>query len=200
MEPYGSWFERQDLRAMYAYYRDLLKLLDWQRPGERWLLKSPAHLWALDVLVEMFPDVCIIWTHRNPLQIIPSYCSMMAALMGIRESADPQELGPRVLEHLALSLERGLAARDRSDPSRFIDVDYRQLVANPMATVRRIYGAFGLRLDDGTTAAMERHVAAEPQAKHGAHRYALEQFGLTPEMVRTRLADYVTRFALPTDA
>jgi hypothetical protein len=200
MEPYGSWFERQDLRAMYAYYRDLLKLLDWQRPGERWLLKSPAHLWALDVLVEMFPDVCIIWTHRNPLEIIPSYCSMIAALMGIRESVDPQALGRRVLDHLALSLERGLAARDRSDSSRFVDVDYRELVADPMATVRRIYGAFGLPLPAGTLGAMERYVAAEPQAKHGAHRYSLEQFGLTPEMVRARLADYIARFGLPADA
>jgi hypothetical protein len=73
MEPYGSWFQKQDLRPMYAYYGDLLKLLDWQRPGQRWLLKSPAHLWALDILVEMFPDACIIQTHRNPMQILPSY-------------------------------------------------------------------------------------------------------------------------------
>ena len=71
MEPYASWFRAQNLHRPYRYYRDLLKMLDWQRPGERWLLKAPAHLWALDVLVEMFPDCCIILTHRNPLEHSP---------------------------------------------------------------------------------------------------------------------------------
>jgi hypothetical protein len=199
MEPYGEWFQRQDLRGMYAYYRDLLKLLDWQRPGERWLLKSPAHLWALDVLVEMFPDVCIIQTHRNPLEIIPSYCSMMVSLMGICEHVDPLALGPTVLEFLARSLERGLAARDHSDPRRFVDVDYHRFVEDPLAAVETIYDAFGLPLTPPVRTAMEAHVAANPQRKHGAHRYSLEQFGLTAADVRERLAAYIERFGLPTD-
>lgn len=199
MEPYGSWFQKQDLRPMYAYYRDSLKLLDWQRPGERWLLKSPAHLWALDILVEMFPDVCIIWTHRNPMQILPSYCSMMAALMSQREGLDKTELGPVVLEFLARSLERGMAARERSDPSRFVDVDYRQFVADPMASVRRIYRAFGLELSSHSERTMQEYVAANPQKKHGMHRYSMEEYGLSPEQVRTRLEFYIDRFDLPTD-
>lgn len=198
MEPYGAWFQKQDLRPMYAYYRDLLKLLDWQRPGERWLLKSPAHLWALDVLVEMFPDVCIIQTHRNPMQILPSYCSMMAALMSQREGLDKKALGPIVLEFLARSLERGLAARDRSDPSRFVDVDYRRFVGDPMASVRGIYRAFGLALEEKAERAMQEYVAANPQRKHGAHRYSMEEYGLTPGQVRERLKFYIDRFELPT--
>ena len=199
MEPYGSWFQKQDLRDMYAYYRDLLRLLDWQRAGERWLLKSPAHLWALDILVEMFPDVCIIQTHRNPMQIIPSYCSMMAALMGIRESMDPTQLGPTVLEYLARSLEKGLAARNRSDPSRFVDVDYRKFVEDPMASVKQIYDAFGIELAAPTEQAMRAYVTDNPQKKHGSHEYSLEQYGLSPEVVRARLSSYIERFDLPTD-
>jgi hypothetical protein len=196
MSPYREWFQRQDLRAMYLYYRDLLKLLDWQRPGERWLLKSPAHLWALDILAELFPDVCIIWTHRNPLQIIASYCSMMDALMAIRESVDKEALGATTLEFLGRSLERGLEARDRSDPRRFIDVMYDDLVRDPTATTRRIYDHFGLELTAETAAAMEAHVAANPQRAHGTHEYALEPYGLTPERVKTRLGAYIRRFGL----
>jgi hypothetical protein len=32
MQPYGAWFETQDLAGPYAYYAGLLRLLDWQRP------------------------------------------------------------------------------------------------------------------------------------------------------------------------
>ena len=196
LQPYGAWFERQDLRAPYAYYADLLRLLDWQRPGERWLLKSPAHLWALDAIVGLFPDACIVQTHRDPAEVIPSYCSMMQALMSIRAAVDPRELGPVVLEYLARSLERGLALRERCDPARFVDVDYRAFVAAPVAEVARVYERFRLPFADDLERAMQRFLDENPQGKHGAHHYALEDYGLTAAAVRDRLAFYVERFGL----
>ncbi len=196
MSPYREWFEAQDLTPSYRYYRNLLKLLDWQRPGERWLLKSPAHLWAIDVLVDLFPDCCIIQTHREPCQILASYCSMMAALMSTRETFDKAELGRAVLDHLANALERGLAARDRADPQRFIDVDYRAFIADPMTTAERIYSHFALPLSASTAGALRAHIAANPQSKHGRHAYSLEEYGLTPSSVRSRLASYLARFSL----
>jgi hypothetical protein len=197
LAPYDAWFQAQDLRPSYAYYRDLLKLIDWQRPGERWLLKSPCHLWAIDVLVEMFPDACIVQTHRNPVQIIGSYCSMMAALMAGRESFDPAELGNAVLEYLSRSVERAMAAREKADPKRFVDIQYRAFMADPMGTVERVYGAFGLELRGETADAMARHLREEVQNKHGSHDYTLEQFGLSKEKVQKRLAGYVERFDVP---
>jgi hypothetical protein len=119
---------------------------------------------------------------------------MLASLMSIRESFDPQQLGPTVLEYLAQSLERGLAARERLDPRRFLDVDYRDFVTAPLETAERIYAAFGLGAPPRD--AMRRHVEENPQAKHGAHRYSLEEYGLSPDAVRGRLADYVRRFSI----
>jgi hypothetical protein len=194
LSPYREWFPAQDLRPSYAFYADCLRLLDWQRPGERWLLKSPAHLWALDVLLELFPDACLVWTHRDPLEALPSYCSMMGALMAIRERVDARELGPAVLEYLARSLERGLAARERCDSARFADVDYRRFVEAPFETARAIYARFGLELRPAARAALARHADEHPQGKHGAHRYALEDYGLTAGAVRRRLGFYLERF------
>ena len=196
MEPYATWFQQQDLHWMYAYYADLLRLLDWQRPGERWLLKSPAHLWALDILVEMFPDVCVIWTHRNPLEILASYCSMMETLMAGRFAVDRTALGPKVLEYLARSLERGMAARERTDAARFIDVDYRGFVADPMTTVEAIYAHFRLPLGEAARRTMRGYVTNNPRGKHGKHEYSLEQYGLTAAQVAERLTTYIERFSV----
>jgi hypothetical protein len=125
---------------------------------------------------------------------------MMAALMSQREGLDKTELGPVVLEFLARSLERGLAARERSDSSRFVDVDYRQFVDDPMASVKEIYRAFDLQLSEATERTMQEYVDANPQKKHGAHRYSMDEYGLTPERVKTRLKFYIDRFDLPADA
>jgi hypothetical protein len=197
MEPYASWFPKQDLRRSYAYYADLLRLLDWQRPGERWTLKTPAHLWALDVLIETFPDIALVWTHRNPLECVASISSMTAALMVAREGFDLRGLGPLVMEYYATSLERGLEARERSDPARFVDVDYDRFVADPQGVAESIYTHFGLPSGPQVQSALRAHAEAHPQGAHGRHDYSLEQYGLTSERVRARFGDYIRRYALP---
>ena len=124
---------------------------------------------------------------------------MSAALMRGRERVDPVELGPTVLEYYARSLERGLAARGRADPARFVDVRYDDFVADPLGSVQRVYGHFELDLSPAAAGAMHAHVRDNPQGKHGTHEYGLEEFGLTPEAVRVRLRAYIERYRLPAD-
>lgn len=196
MDPYASWFRARDLRPQYVYYRELLKLIDWQRPGERWLLKSPAHLWAMDVIVDVFPDCCIVLTHRDPVEAIASYCSMMETLLASQGCSPQPGLGATVLDFCATSLERGYAVRDAADPRRFIDLRFADFVADPMTAVRSIYEHFELPLTRAAEEAMERHVRDNPRGKHGDHEYDLARFGLDEAAVRDRLGWYIDRFGL----
>ena len=196
MEPYKSWFESQDLHRAYDWYKNVLKLLDWQRPGDRWLLKSPAHLWALDVIVEQYPDCCVIVTHRNLAEVFASYCSMMSMVFEMNGCTRTADLGPAALDSLALSLERALAVRDRSDPARFIDVRFDDFVADNMATAEKIYAHFELPWGGEARQAMEAHVASNPKGKHGAHEYDLAQYGLSLDMLKDRLGAYADRYEL----
>ncbi len=196
LEPYGSWFRAQDLRSLYRYYADLLRLLDWQRPGNRWLLKAPAHMWAIDALIETMPDVSIVWSHRNPIACTASICSMTQTLFGKTMDIDPAELGPVVMDWYATSLERGLAVRDRSDPARFVDVSHDDFVADSMGQVEQIYAHFDMPLSDAAAGAMNAYIAGHPKDKHGKHEYDLATYGLTLEQVNERFASYVARFGI----
>ena len=62
---YAAWLEKNDQSVAYAYMVKLLKLLQWQRPGKRWVLKTPHHLEFLPLAKKYFGDVQFIWTHRN---------------------------------------------------------------------------------------------------------------------------------------
>jgi len=196
LEPYGSWFRAADLRPLYRYYADLLRLLDWQRPGNRWLLKAPAHMWAVDALIETLPDVSIVWSHRNPVACTASICSMTHTLFGSSMDVDPTALGPVVMDWYATSLERGLEARDRNDPARFVDVNHDDFVADSMGVVAQIYDHFGMPMPEAAANAMTRYVAAHPKDKHGKHEYDLATYGLTLEQVNERFAPYVERFGI----
>jgi hypothetical protein len=190
MEPYGSWFRKQDLRASYHYYADILRLLQWQRPGNRWLLKSPCHLWALDVITEMFPDSSVIITHRNPLESVASYCSMMEAMMAGRADLDKRELGVATLNYLADKLQRSYAQRAKIDPKRILDLQFNDFIGDPIAVVRKIYAHFELPLKASTLSAMQQYQDAHPMGKHGKHEYDLASYGLTESQVMQRFAFY----------
>ena len=67
------------------YLKKLLQFLQWQKKriggtGRRWVLKTPHHLGFMDLLFEVFPDVRVIQTHRDPLQTIPSLASLIHAI------------------------------------------------------------------------------------------------------------------------
>lgn len=196
LEPYASWYQAQvaDLRPLYAYQRKLMQLLDWQRPGERWLLKAPAHLWGLDALAATFEGVAIVWTHRDPVACTASACSMTAALMTSLEGLDMRWLGPVVMEFYARSLDRGLAARDRMDARRVVDVSHDEFVSDAVSVAKRSYAHFGLALTPAALAAFEAHASANPRAKHGRHDYDLDAFGLSESRVRERFRAYQERF------
>ncbi len=74
------WYrlEKTDQSYAYEYAIKLLKLLQCQRPAKRWILKSPHHLEFMNLIAGKIPEVRFFWTHRNPLESIPSFMSMMA--------------------------------------------------------------------------------------------------------------------------
>ncbi len=199
MEPYGSWFRAQRQHGVYETERKILQLLDWQRPGERWLLKSPAHMWGLDALLESFPDAGVIWCHRTPMQAIASMCSMIETLMKTRSDLEPKKLGPVVMDFYATSLERGLVTRDELDPARFVDLWHDEFVRDGMKAIARIYDHFGRELTSETRSAIEATLVRSPRHAHGAHAYGLEKYGLTPAELRDRFSAYVERFDLAWD-
>jgi hypothetical protein len=194
LSPYREWYESTDPRPAYREYATWLRMLDWQRPGERWLLKSPVHLRALDVLAELFPDACFIQTHRHPLECIPSTCSLVARQGAFFSNVDLREIGRVVPDWWAGALERGLAARDKTR-LRVADVLYPDLLRAPLEVVRSIYRTFDLPLSDVALRAMTAYLRTS-QRERERHVYDLGEFGLLEGSIRERFGSYIRGFDL----
>ena len=197
---YRAWLDRQDLRPAYLFLRRLLRFLQWQKrrrgeTAERWVLKTPMHLGFLDVLFEAFPGACVIQTHRDPLETIPSVASMYYALWGLAaEKPDPLVVGRQCLERYAGALRRCLALRDAMPAERFVDVSYREVARDPLGSVRRIYARVGRDLSPKAERAMAAWVAKNPREHRPPHEYAMETFGFTHEAIEQEFAGYRARF------
>lgn len=196
---YQAWLERQDLRPTYRFHRWFLQHLQSRCPGERWLLKSPAHLLALDVLLRTYPDARIVQTHRDPLEVMASVSSLHCLMRGLASDAvDPHEVGRQQVALWERLLARSTAVRDSlsDEAERCFDVQYAALVADPIGCVRGIYAHFGLPLGAEAESRMRRFLAENPGDKHGVHRYAPEWFGLDPERTARRFDGYCERFGV----
>jgi len=194
---YIDWASRQDRIPVYHYYRNQLQLLQFRCGGERWVLKAPVHVGSLEALLAVFPDACIVHTHRDPLRVVPSAFSLIARLRGMySDRVDLGSVGQRVIGRTSELLERGAQVRDTANPAQFYDVHYNNLMEDPIGTVRGIYKYFDYRYDDGLEERMRQWLVKNPQGKHGRHRYSLEQFGLGQEQVTKQFARYYQRYGI----
>ena len=193
---YSAWLNGAELAQEYAYYAFQLGVLT--RPEDvarRWVLKSPSHLGYVATLRATFPDVVVVHCHRDPCQAVASYASLVLAVRGPNSDAVSfADIGAHALGRSALAMDRALSAREAAGDAGFVDVAYADLVADPLATVRRLYGRLGAELADDAAAAMAAWLADNPQHKHGRHRYTLEQFGLDAAEVTARFDAYLSRF------
>ena len=194
---YSQWLQGQDLTPAYEYYRQQLQYLSWHWSEQHWVMKAPAHLFALDALLKVFPDACIVHIHRDPLKVLPSCCSLSA--MGrsrFTDKVDMDAIGIHWLDELARMTELAMDFRATATPERFYDVHYLDFIKNPLGKVREIYDYFGYGCTPQMEANMEQWYNNNRQHKRGVHRYSLEQFGLDAGEVRERFAKYYETFSL----
>lgn len=181
---YSAWLEAQDHTRPYEYMRTLLKILHWQRPGARWVLKTPHHMEHLDVILEVFPGVRVVQTHRDPKESIPSFLSMVAHGRGIlSDHVDPEEIGTHWMRKTLRMMERSLRMRRTAGEGVFVDVSYRDLVADPLAEVGRVYEAAGVRFTAEAEEAARAVSRRSGKDRHGRHIYAAASFGLDEETI-----------------
>lgn len=195
---YRLWLNTRDRIESYRYYRSQLQVLQHQRPASRWLLKSTTHIFSLAALLTIFPDACVIQTHRDPLKTVASACSLQATFLGLCYPViDYARLGEDSAEQLCFGLTNCLADRSRFPVHHFFDSYYSELIREPIEVVKQIYRKFDFELTQHTIDRMSNYVAANPQHKYGVHRYSLEDFGLDTDRERLRFSEYVTAFRIP---
>jgi hypothetical protein len=194
---YAGWLEEQDHRPAYEYLAKLLKLLQWQRPGRRWVLKTPHHLEHLDALFHAFPQAHVVHTHRDPVRSVASFFSMVTHGRGIfTDHVDPEEVGRHWLRKTERMLERSAAVRAGLPPERFIDLPYPDLVRDPIAAVKHIYGRLAWPWTEALEATMREHRDRNRRHKYGRHIYRLGDFGVTEQQLRERLSTYIERHGI----
>lgn len=198
---YSEWLRCADYASAYAYHRRVLQVL--QSGGRRgaWTLKSPNHAIALPALAAEYPDAKIVLLHRDPMALCASACSLISTLTGTFSDADHTAyIASHWTDMLAASVEGSEAFRTAYPEHQIIDVQYADLVSDPIGTVERIYVACDREFGEPARGAVSSFVAANPKGRFGTHGYRLEEYGLEADAITERFAEYVARYDIPIEA
>lgn len=195
---YGRWLEQADMGSAYRMHRLALQVLQSRMPTQTWSLKTPNHLWCLDTLLEHYPDARIVWTHRDPCKVVPSVASLNCALQrAFSRETDPKAVGEDWNHKLHLAVSRGVEFDESRAGDWCCHVQYEEILADPVAVMRRIYAHFGEEVQPLHERRMQSWMQERPQEHHGRHRYDAADFGLSESNIEALYADYCKRFEVP---
>ncbi len=199
---YYRWVrDEADMRSSYAYYHLQLQLLQSRTPGRRWVLKNSPHLLYLEELHAILPDAIFVQFHRDPLKVLASNCRLALLLRRLQsDEVDPREVGASMLGLLGDYLDRLLLFRARGLSRPWIDLRFRDFVADPLKAMRSVYEAAGIQAEDAVWRSMARWVEQNPRRDLTRPRKPdLEPYGIDPEEARARFATYIEAFEVPCD-
>jgi hypothetical protein len=195
----GAW--AADVAADLAFHRALLQTAQHGRPPRRWLLKTPGYVFMLDDVLAAYPDACVVLTHRDPARTMPSTVSTTAMVQWLRTDRVDLEVLSALIGAVFSDALNTIARRrgDGSLPGVYGDVRFADLMDDPVAAIAGAYRAIGRELTGEHREAITGYLAAKPRGKHGAHRYTAEDWGFDAATLRADLAEYMARFAVPSE-
>lgn len=198
---YQRWLLHQaDMASAYRYHRMFLQYLQSAHPGDRWVIKSPAHLWALEAMFHEYPEALIVQTHRDPVRVVCSLASLVDLLRRLAsDDVSISAVAAEWVDDVVLGLDRAVEARkDGTVPAgQAVDVLFNEFLRDPMAVVRTIYERLDIELSEVAESAMRAFLAANPKEKHGGHSYSFAETGLDEGLLRERTRPYKEFFDIP---
>ena len=197
-ETYRRYLLEADHTAALSLHHDFLQHVQWGNPARRWALKGSDHMLWLGELAAQYPDVKLIWTHRDLAQQLGSLASVQSILLGLRgHPVTPDERraqGRRAIELQHASIVKAMRAREGIGDDRFLDVSYHDVMNDHLRTVERIYDWAGLSVSDLHADRIRQWIKNHPPTKHGAHRHSPEEFGMHADGINAQFAAYRDKF------
>ena len=191
---YSEWYASTVHRETYGLHKRTIQLIGSYEPTTRWLLKYPVHLRNLEALLETYPDACIIWTHRDPADVLPSYVSLCAHFRSLFEHApDRPRIAHEQKEAWARAVELGMRLR-KGREDQFHDVYFDDFLSDPIGEVAKAYRHFGQPLSDRAKLALTAWRETHKPGQFGTHSYERDDFGQSAAQVHERYANYLERF------
>jgi hypothetical protein len=198
---YAAFLRSSDMIPIYQWQKRFLQHLQQQQAAGRWILKAPDHVYSLEALFSVFPDAMVIQTHRDPLDVLKSTIHLTRVLHGLyARPEDPVQLAARETRVLSAAIDHCLRFRDAHPElaERFVDVNYSELTADPLAVINQIYRHFDMTLTVEATRRINELALHRSRYRGRRAVPSLADMGLDAPTLAHRFEYYCRRFRIAT--
>ncbi len=184
-----------DPAAQFRLHKMALQNCQYARPRKHWVLKG-FHSGRLDAMFSAYPDAKLIWTHRDPVQVIASRIVMAGELdEGMSGSVDWAKTAKTYVAQSRASIAAALASPYLDDP-RVHHVRYADFVADPVAVIRGFYARYDMPFTSAFEAAIHAYLRDNKSDRYGKFKYTTEVIGEDNAALHEEFAPYRERFGI----
>ena len=175
---YIEYISRQTMIPALSYGKRVMKLLQWKNPRQRWILKSPDALRYLPDVFEVFPDLQLIWMHRDPIKSLSSLVNLIGTLFWIRSDKllDGSFLASLVNpEGMSTSFNNAIdwIEQGKIPAAQICSIQYNDLITEPLACIEKLYRQGDIELTDNARQSIAKYLRENPREKRPLHQYSI---------------------------
>jgi len=166
------------------YYSELVKKHIYSHDGRRYISKNPSYSPKVKTLHQYFPDAKFINIVRNPLQVIPSTISLYSK--HCKTYGNPENeynLQESVIEHSKHWYLYPHQYLKTLPQDQYIQILYKDLVADPEGTIRDIYQRFNFEISPEFSEVLLVE-AEKAKSYKSTHSYSLKKMGLSKQRIQ----------------
>jgi len=191
---YQNWLDLIGHLPAYRFHKRFLQHLQHQKPGGRWILKSPDHIHALNAIETVYPDCGIVFVHRDPVRVAASGMKLTEVIRRpFTRRVDKNEIGRQVLARTQEAADIMVAQEKSMRHGRVFHLYYSEFANDPIGRIESFYRHFDLEMTASTRQNMRTCLAQMPAGKNG---YELEEFGLDAADLCERFEPYIEHFGI----
>lgn len=191
---YNPWVLKESQVETYQLHKKQLFLLD---PKKQWVLKSPMHIVALKDIKKVYPDSKIIHLHRDPVSVVGSASSLIAASRNLfTHNTVLKPTGDDISMVLKWSLEKTIDERQELPKDDFIDIYFNDLVKDSIGTFKKLYQDLCLEWTDTLEQIYQNELKNNKRHKYGKHIYDLADYDLSEDLIRDKYKKYIEHFKI----
>lgn len=196
---YQRWLDSAGHLAAYRFHKRFLQHLQYQRGPGHWVLKCPDHVFALDAIRAVYPDARFVFTHRNPVEVLPSVAKLTEVLRRpFCRSIDRLQIGRQVSDRWAegAAILTETATKAGASTDGIINLRFRSFVSDPLGSVAMVYERLGLPFTHEVEMRVRTLISERPKGGYGDNRYEIGDYGLDAESERQRYRSYIDQFGV----
>ena len=147
----------------------------------------------------VFPDAQVIWMHRDPAKVIPSYSSLTSLFRRTMfGDARAREIGPYIMMRFRTAIRWGMSVDN--EMGGIIHIHFDGFKRNQLFVMEHVLRELQLPMTKEFGTVLESQIVSMRKKRNdapGNHVYNEADFGLNVRRIRFRFKEYLQKYEIP---